>query len=390
MTKRNRIITLVLTGALTLMTLTGCGSQAGTVPASENSNISESADSEAETETQTKEQAETEASKALSIAEQGMFSAGGTVVTSDGTFDVENYYTSREGSSSHVDHANVFYQIPEEETGLPMVFLHGYGQSRMGWMTTPDGREGWSDLFLRMGHSVWLIDQPRRGEAGQTSVAGSITTEPSDQTWYTQFRIGTYLNDEFTYNEGSQFPEGEEVLNQFFRQMTPDTGMDSANGDQNIDNTVVAQAVAAVIDEIYERTGKDSILVTHSQGGMPGWETARYTDHIAAIVAIEPGMAPQVDSEDYITLLEKEIPVTFYYGDYIGEEFTDVPAAGMWTMMASTADTFTEAYNAVGGNSTVVHLPDEGITGNSHFMFQELNNDVIADHIEAWIQENVN
>ena len=42
-----------------------------------------------------------------------------------------------------------------------------------------------------------------------------------------------------------------------------------------------------------------------------------------------------------------------------------------------------------GGNSTVVHLPDEGITGNSHFMFQELNNDVIADHIESWIQENV-
>ena len=50
-----------------------------------------------------------------------------------------------------------------------MVFLHGYGQSRMGWMTTPDGREGWSDMFLRKGHSVFLIDQPRRGEAGQTS-----------------------------------------------------------------------------------------------------------------------------------------------------------------------------------------------------------------------------
>ena len=31
----------------------------------------------------------------------------------------------------------------------------------------------------------------------------------------------------------------------------------------------------------------------------------------------------------------------------------------------------------------------EGITGNGHFMFQDLNNDVIADHIEAWIQENV-
>ena len=111
-----------------------------------------------------------------------MFSAGGTVLTSDGTFDVSNYYMSREGSTSHVDHANVFYQIPAEANGLPMVFLHGYGQSRMGWMTTPDGRPGWSDLFLRMGHSVFLIDQPRRGEAGQTSVAGTISTEPSDQT----------------------------------------------------------------------------------------------------------------------------------------------------------------------------------------------------------------
>ena len=58
----------------------------------------------------------------------------------------------------------------------------------------------------------------------------------------------------------------------------------------------------------------------------------------------------------------------------------------MWSMMAATADIFTEAYNVADG-STMVHLPDEGITGNSHFMFQELNNDVIADHIENWIQE---
>ncbi len=26
-------------------------------------------------------------------------------------------------------------------------------------------------------------------------------------------------------------------------------------------------------------------------------------------------------------------------------------------------------------------------TENSHFMFQELNNDVIADHIEVWLKE---
>ena len=64
-------------------------------------------------------------------------------------------------------------------------------------------------------------------------------------------------------------------------------------------------------------------------------------------------------------------------------------AGGTVISSDGTFDTFTEAYNAADGSSTVVHLPDEGITGNSHFMFQELNNDVIADHIENWIQENV-
>ena len=48
----------------------------------------------------------------LNIKKQGMFSAGGTVLYSDGVFDVANYYTSRAGSSLHVDHANVFYQMP--------------------------------------------------------------------------------------------------------------------------------------------------------------------------------------------------------------------------------------------------------------------------------------
>ena len=218
-----------------------------------------------------------------------MFSAGGSVLHSDGTFDVSNYYTSRAGSTLHVDHANVYYQIPEDDNQLPMVFLHGYGQSRMGWMTTPDGREGWSDMFLRKGHSVFLIDQPRRGEAGQTSKAGTISTEPSDQAWYTQFRIGTYIDNQFTYNENSKFPKGDDALDQFFRQMTPDTGMDSVNGDQNIDNTVVAKSVAAAIDKAFDITGKKAILVTHSLGGLAGWEVPQYTDNIAAIIAIEPG-----------------------------------------------------------------------------------------------------
>ena len=325
----------------------------------------------------------------LVIADQGIFSAGGITVTSEGTFNPEDHWEETgAGQTSHVDHANVLYQIPEDETGLPMVFLHGYGQSRMGWMTTPDGREGWSDMFLRMGHSVFLIDEPRRGEAGATSVSGDISTKTLDQRWYTQFRIGRWENGKSVPNEGSQFPNDDESVDQFFRQMTPDTGMTSDMG-ADFDNETVARAVAATIDEVYEMTGKDSILVTHSQGGGPGWTAAQYTDHIAAIVAIEPGGAPAADSDDYNALLEKNIPITMYFGDYIDNGDPAIQATAAWQGMRQTCYDFEEAYTAAGGNCSVIDLPEEGITGNDHFMFQDLNNDVIAEHVENWIQENV-
>ena len=129
--------------------------------------------------------------------------------------------------------------------------------------------------------------------------------------------------------------------------------------------------------------------MTRSQGGGPGRTAAQYTDHIAAIVAIEPGGAPSADSLDFHTVLSKNIPVTMYFGDYIDNGDPSIPATGMWQMMRQACYDFEAAYNALGGNCTVVDLPQEGITGNDHFMFQDLNNDVIADHIENWIQENV-
>ena len=381
-------LALALAAVLTLALLAGCAS--GAPAASPTATAEPTAQPTAEATPEATEAPEAALDPDwIVLADQGMFSAGGTTITAEGTFDPEDQWEATgAGQTAHVDHANVLYQIPAEETGLPMVFLHGYGQSRMGWMTTPDGREGWSDMFLRMGHSVFLIDQPRRGEAGATSVSGTISTTPLDQRWYTQFRIGRWENGESVVNEGSQFPNDPESLDQFFRQMTPDTGMRSDMG-ADFDNDVVARAVAATIDEVYARTGKDSILVTHSQGGLPGWTAAQYTDHIAAIIAIEPGGAPAADSAEFQTLAEKNIPITMYFGDYIDNGDPALAATMAWQAMRQTCYDFETAYNEQGGNCTVVDLPEEGITGNDHFMFQDLNNDVIAQHIENWIEETL-
>ena len=323
---------------------------------------------------------------ALILADQGMFSSGGTVTDPvEGTYDATTNWldATRAGNTAHVDHANVLYQVPAGETRNPMVFLHGYGQSRMGWMTTPDGRDGWSDMFLKKGHGVFLVDQPRRGEAGSTVTltedgfldawaADSKDYKPGDQAWYTHFRIGRVAPERY---EGSQFPEGEEAQNQFFRQMTPNTG--------SLDMTVAADAMNAVLKDVYEMTGKKSVFVTHSQGGAIGWNVD--IENMAAIVAIEPGGTPAVDSEQYQNLLAANIPIVIYFGDYIDNGPEDIMSTGFWKGIRDGAIAFAEQYNADGGDCTVVNLPDEGMTGNSHFLFQERNNQQIADHIGAWM-----
>lgn len=321
----------------------------------------------------------------LIIAEQGVFTSGGSVTEPiEGEYDpTQNWLDlSRKGTTTHVDHANTFYQIPADGNGIPVVFLHGYGQTRTGWQTTPDGREGWADLFLRKGYSVFLVDQPRRGAAAATEL---IVNDPADvdgnkfrvgeQAWYTHFRIGRVAPERY---EGSQFPEGAEALTQFFCQMTPNTG--------NYDETLFGQALSAVLNDVQHKADHKAVYVTHSQGGRVGWATD--ADNIAAIVAVEPGFAPMVGSAEYRKFLNARIPMLFLFGDYIENGPEDIQSTGFWQMVLNQCRDFAEHYNADGGDATVIYLPDANIHGNSHFMFQELNNAQIADLIAGWLEQH--
>jgi len=46
-------------------------------------------------------------------------------------------------------------------------------------------------------------------------------------------------------------------------------------------------------------------------------------------------------------------------------------------------------YKGDGGVYEIINLPYKGIYGNDNMMFQDLNNDVIANDIENWIQNNI-
>lgn len=326
----------------------------------------------------------------LVIEEQGSFAVGGIKFTEPGNFEVAEALKP-DGQTFHGDHAYVFYQLPQNAHKYPLVFLHGAGQSKKTWETTPDGREGFQNIFLRKGFSVYLLDQPRRGEAGKSTVEATIKPIADEQFWFTQFRLGNYP--EFFPN--SRFPKGEASLEQFYRQMTPNTGAFNAN--------VIRDAVSLLFDKIGE-----GILITHSQGGGPGWYTAIKNDKVKAVVAYEPyssflfpeGELPQpinstglfgalrgveIPLADFQKLTKK--PIVIYYGDNISKEPTDVWNKDHWRSGLEMARLWADTINKHGGDATVVHLPEIGIEGNTHFPFSDLNNIEVANQLAKWLKE---
>lgn len=327
----------------------------------------------------------------LVIAEQGSFAVGGTKTLQPGVFNLKDALKP-EGQTFHGDHAYAFYQIPVKARKYPLVFLHGAGQSKKTWETTPDGREGFQNIFLRRGFGVYLIDQPRRGEAGKSTVAVTTTPTADEQFWFTQFRIGNYPD----YFPDVQFPKDPASLEQFFRQMTPNTGP--------FDGGLVADAVSA----LFEKTGA-GILVTHSQGGGPGWLTAIRNNNVKAIIAYEPysgfvfpqGELPQpiksaglfgelkgveIPLSDFRKLTQ--MPIVIYYGDNIAAAPTSIWNKDHWRSGLEMAKIFATTVNKHGGKAKVVHLPEIGLKGNTHFPFSDLNNVQVANVLSQWLKEN--
>jgi pimeloyl-ACP methyl ester carboxylesterase len=326
----------------------------------------------------------------LLIAEQGSFMVGGTQTVVPGAFSVDNALKP-DGQTYHGDHAYVFFQKPVKSRKLPLVFLHGAGQSKKTWETTADGREGFQNIFLRRNYAVYLLDQPRRGEAGKSMVEGTVKPTADEQFWFTQFRLGNYPD----YFPNVQFPKDSQSLEQFYRQMTPNTGA--------FDTKVVSDAISSLFDQIGE-----GILVTHSQGGGPGWMTAIQNDKVKGIVAYEPysgfvfpkGELPaaipssglfgelkgvEISLEDFKKLTK--LPIVVYYGDNISKEASKVWNMDHWRSGLEMARLWAATINKHGGDAKVVHLPEVGIKGNTHFPFSDLNNIEVADELSKWLKE---
>jgi len=333
----------------------------------------------------------------ITIAQQGSFFVGGKKVQGVGSYDpTQGTANTDPGQTYWIDQMYVQYQIPENARKYPLILVHGGSGTGRVWETTPDGREGFQTLMLRRGFPVYIVDFPRRGRAGYPSfnstfgnlagnqVVPNHTTQAGMQWAWSRWRLGPKFPEVFPVQ---QFPMN--AVDSFLQHLVP-TVSDNAD--------IISDALVKLLDKI-----GPAVVVTHSQSGLFGWLAGARSPNVKGIVAYEPGFVfkqgevpPAIPmfkgsqpSGTPVTPVEfaklASIPLQVVYGDNIPKQpIPDLVADGRRAQVV-TSVMFVDALNKQGGQASVLHLPDAGLFGNSHFMFSDLNNVQVADQLSKFL-----
>lgn len=270
----------------------------------------------------------------------------------------------------------VEYMVPQKKPKVPVVMIEGGGLSGKSWETTPDGRMGWDEYFVRKGYPSYVADQVWRGRSGSDvtvfnrvrdgrlppSSLPSITRTAAQLAW-TVFRFGPEYGVPFP---DTRFPVESAI--EFNKQGVPGFTLPTANG--------LNPNYKALSDLAIKLEG--AVLVGHSQSGLFPLEAA-LTDPAGIRGAIlTEGAAPNYTDAQIAKL--KSVPMLFIWADHLGP-------GEQARFDASVA--FIKRVNAAGGNAQMLHPPALGIKGNSHMFMLDNNNLQIADLVMKWIDKNV-
>jgi len=355
----------------------------------------------------------TRAEEPLAIAKQGYFFVGGKY-SPVGDKQVMN------------GQIYVEYQIPKKRTqAYPLVIVPGAAQTATNFNGTPDGREGWTQHFLRRGYAVYIVEQPGRGRSSYQPDTDGTQAYPQVLSVQQRFTAPEKFNLWPQARLHTQWPgtgmAGDPNFDQFFASQVPFVQRPGVIQALNRD------ALAALIDKL-----GPVILMTHSQSGAYGWEAVdQRPGMVKALIQAEPS-APPVHDVEFLGAPEwfrdgartrtwglTAIPITYAPPakdvselTFERQEKADNPdLARCWLQkeparqlpnlqklpiaIVTGEASFHGPYEhcivkfleQAGVHPTWLNLGAMGIHGNGHMMMLEKNSDQIADAIEKWVRK---
>jgi len=318
----------------------------------------------------------------LVLKAQGSFFVGGE------TADETAVELGSFGPAGHItiNQMYVRYMIPMHAEKKPsVVMVHGMTLTGKSWETTPDGRMGWDEYFVRKGHAVYVPDQVSRGRSGfNQAIFNNVragATPPAQQPALPRFSDEVcWPNFRFGPKPGVAYPDERfpvAAANELSKQGIPD-----ANASLPTPNPSF-KALSDLAGQL-----EDTVLMGHSQGGtFPLSAALVNTAGIKAMILVEPGTCPAAYTNEQIAKLAA-IPILVVFGDHL-DTATGIPRLPYWQASFDECKAFIARIKSAGGNAQMLWPPDQGIRGNSHMIMQDKNSFEIADLILSWIDKNV-
>ena len=232
------------------------------------------------------------------------------------------------GGHIAVNQMYVRYMVPQGGDGnVPVVMVHGATLTGKSWETTPDGRMGWDEYFVRKGHPVYVPDQVGRGRSGfNQAVFNNVragSAPPANQPVWLRFSDeGVWPNFRFGLKPGAPFPDSQfplTALDELAKQGVPDVSF----GGLPTPNPTL-KALSDLAGQL-----KGAVLMGHSQSGSFPLEAA-LLDPAATrgLVLVEPGRCPASYTTEQIAALAK-VPILVVFGDH-RDTPTGLPTLPTW------------------------------------------------------------
>jgi pimeloyl-ACP methyl ester carboxylesterase len=274
-----------------------------------------------------------------------------------------------EYGSIYVSDSLVHYIRPENNRrNVTIIAVPGLNLSSYIFVTTPDGRNGWAQMFAADGYDVYIINDPDFDfiKGGFSVPPFTVPTEgapPSDPGSSPGWGSDVWRRWGFGDIAGSPYPDTRFPTDYFdeFADNYPYVGSSSV---------AYSTAIVALLD----MTGP-AWLMAHSAGGPQAVAAAKSRPGLVrGFLMIEPTGPP--DADDFPALAGMSL--FGVYGDYIDSRNQGSRKA------ATEAAAVLFAQN--GGVGQVISLPDDlGVFGNTHLMMQDNNNDFVLAQILKWL-----
>ena len=261
-----------------------------------------------------------------------------------------------------------------------LVLVHGGGGQALDMLTTPDGRPGWSTIFLRDQFAVYTVDRPGLGRSPfHPDVNGPYGPPAAYEGFVATFAAQSPPE----LPPHTQWPgsgdRDDPALATFLAWQEPFV-TDAARAHEDM------RAGAA---SLLDRLGP-SVLLTHSFGGGFGWlALSERPSLVKALVAVEPAGPPFVDHPALGSFRYGLTPVPLAFGPGPDEaKLGGIPIA----VVSAECSGFEPSCRATAGylrscgaSVDELRLGELGIHGNGHAMMLEKNNVEVAALITDWI-----